>query len=198
MYFISLNLLIEVLALYSAIGYFTEYKYFGLVKETSFAANFWLYNLFEVFSVSFLLFYFGRLLKSKRSISILIGLGTTFVLSSLLVFIFNKTSFFNKMSSYVTITGSFLLLIGIGFYLIEVLKGKVFLKEQAKFPLYVMISAGISYLASLPFLIYSYTYHHSHQEEFVKLYIRALQITNIIVYFVIITGFVLCLSKKKT
>src|SRR5690625_4574052 len=88
-----------------------------------------MYNIFEVCYACLLLYYFGRLLTHKRSAFVLLGLGIAFVLSSILIFIVSKGVFFGQISSYVTITGAFLLLIGISFYLIELLQGKLSLKE---------------------------------------------------------------------
>jgi len=157
-----------------------------------------MYNIFEVCYACLLLYYFGRLLTHKRSAFVLLGLGIAFVLSSILIFIVSKGVFFGQISSYVTITGAFLLLIGISFYLIELLQGKLSLKGQKKFPVFVVVGVGISYLASLPFLIYSSYYFNDSDKEFVDLYVRALQIINIIVYLIIINGLIVCLSKKNT
>lgn len=196
-YLISLILLVEVLALYTAVGYFSDYKYFSIVEGTRFAANFWLYNILEVFTIGFFLYYFGRLLTSNKSKKLLFGLGSAFVLSSIIVFLIKDDIFFTQVSAFVTILGAFLLLISIGFYLVELLQGNIKLKGQDRFPLFVVVGVGISYLASLPFLIYSDYYHSSGDKEFVDLYVKALQIINIIVYLIIINGFFICLPKKN-
>lgn len=197
-YLLIVTLLVEVLALYTAVAYFSDYKYFTIVEGTPFAANFWLYNIFEVCTISFLLYYFGRLLTNRRNAFILLGLGIAFILSSIIVFIVTQGTFFGQVSSYVTISGAFLLLISIGFYLIELLQGKLSLKGQDKFPVFIVVGVGISYMASLPFLIYSSYYFNDSDREFVDLYVRALQIINIIVYLIIINGLFICLSKKNT
>ncbi|HLS12554.1 MAG TPA: hypothetical protein VK050_10365 [Flavobacteriaceae bacterium] len=197
-YLISATLLVEILALYTAVAYFSDYKYFSIVEGTRFAANFWMYNIFEIVTIVFLLYYFGRLLTSKGYKKLLLGFGSVFVLSSIIVFIINDDAFFSQVSAFVTITGAFLLLISIGFYLVELLQGKIILKGQNRFPLFVAVGVGISYLASLPFLIYSNNYHSSGDQDFIDLYIRGLQIINIIVYLILINGFFICLSKKNS
>lgn len=197
-YLIASTMFIEFLGLYAALGYFSNYKYLPFIEGTRFAVNFWMYNIFEVFSISFLLYYFGRLLPTRKLTYVLLVLGIAFVVSSVIVFIINADALFNQTSIYVTITGVILLLIAIGFYLIELLKGKILLKGQDKFPLFVAISVGIAQLAISPFLIYSNYYHSAGDEEFIALYIRALQIINVIVYLIIISGFFVCLSKKNT
>src|SRR5690554_6418925 len=67
-YLLIVTLLVEVLALYTAVAYFSDYKYFSIIEGTPFVANFWMYNILEVFSVSFLLYYFGRLLTDRKSV----------------------------------------------------------------------------------------------------------------------------------
>lgn len=197
-YLMGVTLLIEFLGLYTALGYFSDYKYFSIIEGTRFAVNFWMYNIFEVLSISFLLYYFGRLLTVKGYSQILLSLGVAFVLSSVMVFIINDVAFFNQTSIYVTITGAMLLLVSISFYLIELLQGKIVSNGQNKFPLFVIVSVGISHLGISPFLIYSNYYYSSGDMGFVDLYIRALQIINIIVYIIIINGLFICLSKKNT
>src|SRR5699024_7172316 len=60
-YLISATLLVEILALYTAVAYFSDYKYFSIVEGTRFAAKFCMYNIFEIVTIVFLIYYFSRL-----------------------------------------------------------------------------------------------------------------------------------------
>lgn len=198
LYFLTFNLFIDIIVLYVATMYFGESNYFGFIDEVPFFANFWQYNFVEIIATSFHLYFFGRLLNDKKQVSLLKGLGVAFVLTSIFIFIFIEDVFFNQVSTFVTIGGSSLLLLAIFFYLMKVLEDQQIIKGQERFPIFIVGAAGIYHVASLPIFIYSYSDYNPESKDFVIFNMQAMEIIVVIVFLIYISGFCICLSKKKT
>ena len=49
-YFLWFTFILEVIAIYSPIAYFTDCEYFGFVYDTVFERNIWLYNIYSLIS----------------------------------------------------------------------------------------------------------------------------------------------------
>lgn len=196
-YFLAFSLFVDFLSLYVAAKYFSESNYFGFIQESSFLANFWQYNFISVVATCFHLYFFGRLLSDKNLIILLKVLGVAFFLSSILVFIFKEGAFFEEVSSYVAIVGSLLLLLSSSFYLMEILNNKKPLLGQKRFPIFIVLATATYHLASLPVFIYSYSEDRADKVEFIDFYIQVMKIIVIIVFLIYLSGFYICLSKKK-
>lgn len=195
-YFLSFICFIELIANYSVIGYFSDYKYFSFIKDTPFKRNTWLYNFYDllnpIFTSIFFLFFIKNTLY-KKIFSVI--LGVYFLLS--IYFQFIVTSFF-EMSSLVVLGGTFLILAVTFQFFFELLKSNRILSLKTYLPMYIAVGAFVFNLTTAPLSIFSDYFNVSNGNSlFVKLQIYIVLFSNLFMYSCFIIGFLVCSKKKK-
>ena len=197
-FFLWLTVFVEVVGSYAPIAYFSDYELFSIVKDTEFANNYWWYNVYTVVSYSFYVLYFTSFLKNryaKLSFHICV---MTFLLSSILVFIFSDT-FFNGYSPYLIIAGTFLLFLSVVFFYFELLRSDMLLHLKRFLPFYISVGVLVFNLCVTPIeLFVQYFNLEGGNELFVKLRSNVLFYANIFMYSTFIIGFLVCSKKKKS
>ncbi len=191
--FLGFTLLVELLAKYAAIAYFTEYEYFGFVKDTLFERTNWIYNIYIIIMYSFFIYYFSSLLISVKVKSIFEKLSLLFIVVSVLNLIFSGV-FFKSFSVFISVIGTLLLLIVIIYFYL--LKTDKIINLKRYLPIYISIGVLIFILCETPLSIFS-QYFKTINKSFVVLKTNILLLVNIIMYGAFITGFIVCAKGKN-
>ncbi|GEQ86182.1 hypothetical protein ULMS_16900 [Patiriisocius marinistellae] len=193
---LALTFLIELMSIYSPIAYFSNYEYFGFIKDTKYAQNTWMYNIYSI--ISFLLYstYFKWKIRTKWHIQLISILLWVFAITSIINLLFTDV-FFRTLSVYTDLAGTTVLLFSIGVYHIQLLRSDEILNFKLLLPFYISIGATILSLCFVPFAIYGGFFKSDISEDFIQLQSNALLFVNLLVYSIYIFGFLICLKKKS-
>jgi hypothetical protein len=192
--YLWLVIFVEIVGLYPAINYFTDFRVFPFVKDTIIVRNFWWYNSYAIIKILVLCYYFILQLTSRRTRKILVGLIIVYTLGGILN-IFTK-EFFEANSPYLSIGGTFILTIIILLYYLEILKSNRILHFYRIPAFYFSMGLLIWHLIVTPLLIYSY-YFTLKSPEFVALHSNILRLANVLLYSLFILGWVVSMKYKK-
>ena len=195
-YFLGFTLLIEFLAKYAAIAYFTKYKYFGEIKDTVIERTFWIYNIYEIIMYSIFIYFFSSLLISVKVKTIFKKLSFLFIVISVLNLIFSGV-FFKASSIFTSVIGTLLLLIVIIYFYFDLLKTKRIINLKRYLPIYISIGVLIFILCITPISIFS-QYFKTINKSFIVLKTNILLLVNIIMYGTFITGFIVCAKSNPS
>ena len=185
----------EIIGMYSPIAYFSNYKYFGIVKDTVFERNIWLYNIYFIINFSFLIYFFKSLLsntKFRKTMNIVIII---FVLIATMYLYFSK-EFFISYSILTLTTGSILVLINILMFYSRLLKADKVINLKKYLPIYLSIGVMFFYLCVTPIELFA-KYFKMINEVYVNIRTNILLVANIFMYSTFITGFIVC-AKSNT
>lgn len=186
----------DLIGAYAPIGYFSDYKYFGFVKDTLIVRNLWLYNCYFLISYSFFIYYFISYLTNeyyKKIAKYVIGL---YVISGISYIIISNT-FFTAYSIFSITVGSLLLLISIILFYLDVLKSDEIIKLKRYLPIYISIGVLFFNLCVVPLQLFS-KYFKAINELYVNISSFISLIGNVFMYSAFIIGFLMCTPKRKT
>lgn len=194
-YFLLFTLLIEIV--FGWLPTLIEsFVFLEFLKDSLLSKNQWIYNSYDVISFSFYLSYLAMHIKSlkvKKNSFYLIGI---FILLTI-VNLISSDVFFNSVSSFNYILGSFLIFIFASYYFYQLLISDNILAFYKQMPFYVATGCLLFYLIVTPVFIYS-SYYSKKSPEFVHLYALTLTIANIFMYSCFIFGFTICYRKSKS
>jgi len=194
-YFLWFTVITEIIAMYTTIAYFTEYKYFGFTKDTNFEKNYWLFNIYSLINYSFFLYFFISLLQKDKIKKILNIINIGYVIIGILILIASDT-FFIKDSIYTNTLGTILLLFAIILFYFDLLKSDKIINFKRYLPIYISIGVLGFNLCTTPLSIFS-IYFERINELFVNVKINIYLFANIFMYSTFILGFIICSKKKK-
>ncbi len=195
--FLWFTFVIEVIGSYSPIAYFTDYEFFSYIKDTVFRRNSWLYNIFNIISPVFFVYYFRSYINNKIYRKLLLILATLFVISSAVNLALTDV-FFKFESQYVNLAGAFLLFFSIVLFFFQLLKSDHILNLKRFLPVYIAIAVMLFFLCVTPLTIYSEFFRTSTGNQlFVNLHVRILLYSNIFMYSFFILGFIICSRTKE-
>jgi hypothetical protein len=196
--FLWLTVFVETVGSYSPVAYFSNYELFSFVKDTPFVENYWWYNIYVLISYSFYTFYFTSFLKKKYWKTVVAVVVGTFLISSILVFIFTDI-FFKGYSPFVSISGTFLLFFSIVLFYFELLRSDLMLQLKWFLPFYISVGVLVFNLCLTPIEMFiQYFNLKDGNELFVTLRSNVLLYGNIFMYSIYTFGFLICSRKKKS
>lgn len=193
--FLWLTFFVEFLGLYAAVGYYSDYNYLSCIKDTPFADNSWLFNLFLIFNFAFLAAYFSSFIENEIIQKVIAWLIILYVLISSGYLIYTDV-FFKYFSRVSVFLGSVLLIISILLFYYQILKSEKLLKLKGYLPFYLSIGCGIFYLCTTPLFLYT-NYLSIEDVVFLQFYQYVLFIANIFMYLFYALSFVVCSRKAK-
>lgn len=191
-WFLGLTFFFDSLNWYT---YFIDTGFLNFLKGTIFESNYWLGNIYALFSYLFYINYFKWFLVSKSSRSVLNWTSTLFLIFGVISFLYSK-SFFVDAIPFLDILGTLLVFLSIGIYYLELLKSDQILLVHKSLPFYVSVGALIFHLTTTPLFIYSSYYSKSIDPGFVDLYRQIIFGANYLLYSIYILGFLICLRTK--
>lgn len=195
--FLWFTFFVEVIASYSPIAYFSDYKLFSFVEDSVFRRNRWLYNMYNIISPVFFVYYFQSYINNKVYKKLLYILASLFVLSSIVNLSLTDV-FFKFESQYVNLAGTFLLFFSIVLFFFQLLKSDHIINLKRFLPIYIAIAVMLFYLCVTPVSIYSEFFTTSTGNQlFVDLHVRILLYSNIFMYSFFILGFIICSKTKE-
>ncbi len=193
--YLWLVVFVELLGLYPAIAYLTDYQYFSYTKGTPLERNYWLYNSFTLFTIFTYSVYFIAQLESLNNRFIFRLLLVFFLLAATINLIFIE-GLFLSYSGFNSILGTLIIVLLILFYYYELLNNNKLLEFYKNLAFYISVGVLIWFLVVTPIFIYS-TYFSLINPEFVSLQSLVLKICNLFLYGIIITGFYMCSGKRN-
>ena len=172
-------------------------QYLGFLKDTILNDNPWAYDLYNIISFSFFLFYFLTILSkegyAKKKDFLVISV---FLLLSILIHL--TFGFFSPISSnLVSLLGTLFLSIIIIMFYLKMLKSDLILNFYRILPFYVSIGILIFNLIVNPIFIYQSYYSVKRSPEFVELFKFVIMSANIFMYTCFIFGFIVCSKQNK-
>ena len=194
-YFLWYTFISEVIASYGVIAYFSNYGYFGFIKDTIFERTFWLYNIYLLLFYSFFIYYFNELLVSN-SLKKVIKIVLFVLLIVGVIHLIYDNLLFKDNSLYIIIVGSFFLLLTIIVFYFSLLKSDRILNLRKYLPIYVSLGILVFSFCIIPLDIFS-NYFNTKNDIYIKLRINILLFINIFMYSTFIIGFLVC-AKNKT
>ena len=189
---------VEVLASYVIFGYYSNYEIFPFLKGTSFVSNYWLYNIFNIVSFSFLTLYFISFL-SDRKWKVIFWLLTLCVIIIPGVAVFFTSKFFQPPSNFIIISRTLVLFLSILVFYFELLKSNMLLEIKTFLPFYISVGVLVFNLCVPPLdILLPYFSIVDGNELFVKLRLNIMLYANIFMYGTFSAGFLICSIKKKS
>lgn len=187
--YLWLVLFVETVGLYPVINYFTDYRAFPFVEETLFERNYWWYNSYALIKFPVLIFYYIMKVESKQAVKIFKYLTILFILGGIIEFIFTRI-YFTAYSAFINIAGTFIVVILIFLYYFETLKSSRILQFYRLPAFYFSVGILLWHLTVTPLFIYN-KYFSMKSPEFVELHSLILRMANIILYSLIILGWLI-------
>jgi hypothetical protein len=195
-FFLWMTVLVETVAAYAPIAYFSEYKYFSFVECTHFADNVWIYNVSIIASFSFLVYYFYTFLKGRLIRQVVKHAVISYILSSVVYLLIFEDIFFRELSQFSNIAGTLLLLIVIVLFYFQLLKSDVTLNLKFFLPFYISIGVLIFNLLITPIDIFD-DFYSGEDILFTKIKNIVYLFSNLFMYSSFILGFIICRRKKS-
>ena len=193
-YFLWYTFISEVIASYGVIAYFSNYGYFGFIKDTIFERTFWLYNIYLLLFYSFFIYYFNELLVSN-SLKKVIKIVLFVLLIVGVIHLIYDNLLFKDNSLYIIIVGSFFLLLTIIVFYFSLLKSDRILNLRKYLPIYVSLGILVFSFCIIPLDIF-FNYFNTNNNIYIKLRINILLFINIFMYSTFIIGFLVCAKNK--
>jgi hypothetical protein len=195
-FFLWMTVLVETVAAYAPIAYFSEYKYFSFVECTHFADNVWIYNVSIIASFSFLVYYFYTFLKGRLIRQVVKHAVISYILSSVVYLLIFEDIFFRELSQFSNIAGTLLLLTVIVLFYFQLLKSDVTLNLKFFLPFYISIGVLIFNLLITPIDIFD-DFYSGEDILFTKIKNIVYLFSNLFMYSSFILGFIICRRKKS-
>lgn len=195
-YFLWFTLFIEVLGLYPAYAYITNYRRLSFIQNTGFERNYWLYNLFNILGIIVFVLFFSRQLENTKLSRLFRVLLSVFAVTALINLAVSDV-FFQAYAAFTSIVGTCILLLVIISYYIEMMSSDKILNFYKRLGFYVSIGVLFWHLVVTPLFIYS-RYFTMESPDFVSLHSLILLIANIFMYTCFTIGFVVCSRENNS
>lgn len=194
-YYLWIVVFVEFVGLYPSYAYFSDYKKLGFIKGTLFERNYWWYNSYNVIKFLILYIFFILQLKSPAKRRKLYAISGIVILGFIIDHLFGG-NYFKSYSPYMAIAGTLYLVVLIMLYHFEILKSERILKFYKSVAFYISIGMLIWHVSTTPLFIYN-RYFSLQSPDFVYFQMVLLKSINIILYGILILGFMVCTKKRK-
>ncbi len=193
-YLLWVTVFVELIGTYTLIAYFSDYQIFGFVKDTVFERNYWLFNVYLIYSFAFYSYYFSSLHENEKTRKRFYYAIVLFVVTAIINLFFSDT-YFTQMDTYIEVAGTLLILVTTVSFYFSLLKSDTILNLKRYLPIYISIGVLVFNLCISPLEIFS-QYYKAINPSFVNLRITLLLVANIFMYGMFSLGFIVC-SKKS-
>lgn len=192
--FLWMTILVETLASYVVIGYYSDYKYFSFVECTPYRDNKWLFNIYIILSFTFFIYYCGSFLKG-RLIRQVVKYSTILYVISAVIYLLTTENYFIETSHFSSIVGTLFLSVVIILFYFQLLKSDTILNLKYFLPFYISIGVLIFNLCITPLDIFSEFYSNKNS-IFWKFKNIMFLLSNLFMYSSFILGFIICRRKN--
>ena len=197
-WFLWITVGVELIGMYAPIAYFSDYKIFGFVKDTLFRSNEWWYNLYIIFSYLFYTYFFYSLIVSPKAKRVLRSFLLLYLVSAPIYLLFYD-GYFDSMSPYSVLAGTFMVLLAIFMFCYELLQSDRLLSLKTYLPFYVVVGLLVFTLTNTPTdLLMSYFNLETGNEYFVQARSKLLMFSNLFMYLTYSLGFIVCSKANKS
>jgi len=194
-FYLWLVVFVEVVGLYPAYAYFSDYTKLGFIEGTLLERNYWWFNIYHLFKTIILSYFFINQFESMRKQK-LFYIMTWMIAFTFIFDFFYSGIFFSQYPLYSTVAGALYLMVLILMYHKELMESFRILNFYSNIVFYISIGMLVWHAMVTPLFIYSKYYLRS-SPEFVDLHSTILQWANVFLYGIIILGFWVCRKKGK-
>lgn len=196
-WFLWFTVFVELLGSYAPIAYYSDYRFFGFIKDSVFANNSWWYNIFSVLNFAFFTYYFTSYIRPKWIRNALYSGIVVFLVSSAIYYAVSKNAFFGS-ESFVNTPGAILLLCSVMVFYYHLLRSELILKLNYFLPFYVSIGVLVFNLTVTPIEQLSmFLTTDEGNEFFLMLYVNVVRFANFLLYPLIVIGFLICSKERQ-
>ena len=182
--------IIEVFSTYSV--YIGKFDFLVFLKNTRFRTSHWCATLFwNIGSAIFFAFYYSRIIKNKLLSTIIKFCGLVFICGSIVSIISNWSTFFDKYSPFITVSGAIVILVAISFYFIEILLDDKILMFYKSINFLVSCTLFIWLIITTPLVLYN-SYYSDADWNFVFLKWQIFLFANIFMYLTFTFALLFC------
>jgi hypothetical protein len=192
--FLWVTVAVEFTSSYAVIAYFSDYKYFSFVKDTPYADNKWLFNIYIILNFTFFIHYCGSYLKGELIKRIVKYSVISYFLASI-GYLLVKDVYFTETSLFSAIVGTLLLFVVIILFYFQLLKSDKILNLKYFLPFYISIGVLMFNLCITPLDIFS-EFYSKENIPFWKFKNIVFLLSNLFMYSSFILGFIICRRKK--
>ncbi|MBG6132233.1 hypothetical protein IWQ47_004124 [Aquimarina sp. EL_43] len=195
-YFLWLTVFVELVFGWLPRG-IENIEIFNGMKDSIFSHNQWIYNIYDIISFSFYLFFFIGQINSVR----IKKYGKVLIIIFVFLAIINLSItdiFFEAVSAFNYVFGSLLIFLFISYYFFHLLISDTILAFYKTLPFYIGVGCLLFYLIVTPIFIYGSYYSNAKSPEFVNVYAQILTAANIFMYTCYTIGFIVCSKKNKS
>lgn len=196
-YFIYFFVYVFFLDLFGMYSYLViDDGFLSFLSGTPLAANYWYFNLFwSVIAMAFFVFYYFKVIENKLFKSILKFVGFGFVLFSVLYIAVNFDAFFRKSLSIIDSLGTFVLLLCLSLYFLEILRSDKVLNILKSINFYFTTTIFVWWLITTP--VYFFDYNGANLDwGFIFLKWKVLLFANTFMYLTFAFALIWCKPKK--
>ena len=193
--FLWVTVLVESIATFAVIGYYSDYKYFSFIECTPYANNKWLFNIYIILDFVFFIYYFGSYLKGELIRRIVKYSVISYILASI-GYLYVTDTYFIETSHFSNIAGTFLLLVVNILFYFQLLKSDTIVNLKYFLPFYISIGVLIFNLCIIPIDIYS-EFYSGKSILFSKFKHIIYLLLNLSMYSLFILGFIICRREKS-
>ena len=193
-YFLWFTVFIEIITYLPIL--IKTHGYFPNLKSTIWANNQWVFNIYDIISFSFYIYFFLTQLKIKRKKYTIYASIISFTVISVL-YLLNSDVFFQQAAAFNMIVGASVIFILIGVYWYQLLISNDILHFYRTITFYIACGILPFLLATVPLFIFSSYYDTSISPVFVNIHNIVLMISNIYLYIIYSVGFIICYKRSK-
>lgn len=197
-WFLWLTLAVELLSAYAAIAFFSNYELLPFLEDSPFRRNYWMFNIYLIFSALFYSWFFLQYIKSEAAKKALRYLMLFFLVSAPINLLFTDI-FFVGHSRYTLLVGTLIQVSVIFVFFYELLQSNHLLHLKRYLPYYVAVGSLVFLFCTTPLQLLSRYFNlETGNGFFVKVKAIVLICSNIFMYLTFALGFIICSSKKKS
>ena len=187
-YFLIFLFFIDLFAIvYAMYGYVYDYKFIEFLKGTRFEGHWWIANIASLITTTAYTSYFAFQLGSLFWRKLILFSTIIYILVSIISY-FLTDYFFTTTAPFPYVLSAFLICFAIAIYYLELLKTNRILNFKSELAIYVSFGLLIYKLAITPLFIFQRYIRVS--ENFEEVYGIVLDLANILLYSIIIFGFI--------
>lgn len=193
--YLWLVVFVEFVGLYPAYAYFSNYTRLAFIEGTPFERNYWWFNIYNVVKILMLSYFFILQLVSPYKQKLFRFLTWIITFTFILDLLYSG-SFFTQYPMYTVVMGALYIILLILMYLKELMESDRILHFYKSIAFYISIGMLVWHAIVTPLHIYSKYFSRS-SPEFLAVHSIILHWANVILYGIMILGFLVCLRVEK-
>lgn len=196
-YYLWLVIVVESYGFMVGFSKYTDYEYFGFLKDTFFQNRHWAFNISKFLSTTLFIIYFLNFIKKPFEKAFI----KSFAIGYTLLFTYHLFNFdifnFSRIPALV-ISSALLLFVTFLIFFLNLLRSDKIINLRTHFPFYVAVGYLFFIISTTPLEFYFKYYNLEINELYVNLRATVYLYVNLFLYSTLTIGFIVCFNKKKS